>query len=198
MDLTGTIPIIIDDIKKYENFEMSRCSYFSIEVDAPSPAWNINLQDNNTIPFHLLSMQGIITNYDEKGGIFKTAAQIEALFNRIESADAHMVDINDIWLPNFLFGEQLQVGNLFRISEALFTLAYQFRNSNLTKIVFLEECTAKLSEISYSLEESISFGEWAEQQISQAKDFYFQNQDMALKYDDDRGKNLLEGFNGKA
>lgn len=48
----NTIPVLIDDIKDYPNFEMTRCTYFTIDSDMPSPDWVLEL-DNKKINFDI-------------------------------------------------------------------------------------------------------------------------------------------------
>ena len=54
-----TIPVIIDDVKKLENFSMSRCTYFSIQCDTPSPGWTLTIGNIST-SFLMMGMSGII------------------------------------------------------------------------------------------------------------------------------------------
>ncbi|MHC4359021.1 MAG: hypothetical protein ACYSTQ_09520 [Planctomycetota bacterium] len=71
----STIPIIIDDIKRYDKFRMSRCTFFSIAYDLPSPDWVLELEDSS-IPFFLLGLSGIIWKPMGKRKIFDACDSI--------------------------------------------------------------------------------------------------------------------------
>lgn len=87
--MMNSVPIIIDDIKEYEEFKMSRCSYFSIECDDLAEGWGLGLSNLN-IPFMMIGLQGIITTQINTSGLFDNASDIENLFNLIEDNDKNL------------------------------------------------------------------------------------------------------------
>jgi hypothetical protein len=96
-----SVPVLIDDSKNYPNFEMTRCTYFTIECDEPSPGWVLGLREKK-IAFHLISLSGIIFAPSLEKMTFDSQEEIEKTFTTIEDHPSLFIDINDVWLPNFL------------------------------------------------------------------------------------------------
>lgn len=101
-DNMRSIPIMVDDVKNYINFNMTRCSYFSIECDLPSSGWILELKKRD-IPFYLISLSGVIEGPVGDNYIFNSSELIEELFDIVEEIPELFIDVNDIWLPNLLF-----------------------------------------------------------------------------------------------
>ena len=179
-----SIPIMIDSIKKYKDFSMSRCTYFTVESDTPSPNWIINLE-HLRIPFYLLGISGIIWKPLGDQLTFKSPDLVDELFEAIERIPELYVDINDIWLPNFLFRPgSPKRGNVYRVAEKLFAEAYRYRQDQIQQKKFLLYCEEAIRLISFSGIETKSFHEWEMNQIAIAKNIYPKNKEFALKWRD--------------
>jgi hypothetical protein len=183
-----SIPVILDDIKKYEDFDMSRCSYFTIESDlatessTPSPNWTLMLQAMN-IPFYLIGLSGIIWKPLGEDHIFDSAEMIDDLFDIIESCMELYVDVNDIWLPNYLFhGLPHKRGYVYRITGQLFITAYRYRQEQISRDQFLEFCEEASSDIVFSEVETQAFSEWEKIQIRQAREIYPKKPESKLRH----------------
>lgn len=178
----STIPIMIDDIKKYKNFNMTRCTYFSIECDSPSPDWILELE-NREVPFYLFGLSGIIREPIGSKTEFDSPHFIDELFEAIEEIPELFVDINDIWLPNFLFeGSPDKRGDVYRVKERLFIEADRFREDKISPDRFLNICRELKAYLYYSETETKSFKEWANNQVLKAKEEYPKNPELALKW----------------
>lgn len=177
----GTIPVIVDDVKTYPDFEMTRCTYFTIESDTPSPDWILGL-GNLDIPFYLLGLSGIIWK-PVKGDFFDNPDLIEKLFNAIEEGPGLYIDVNDIWLPNYLFySSKSKRGDVYRIGEELFNKAYLYREDRISKEEFLMFCEKLEEELYFSEKEAYSFRRWGKDQIAMAKQIYPKNRELELKW----------------
>lgn len=66
----AAIPVKVDNIKRYGNFRMTRCTYLTIECDCPSPEWSLSFKDQN-FPFYLFGLSGHILK-PLKGELFDT------------------------------------------------------------------------------------------------------------------------------
>lgn len=184
--MIGSVPIIIDDIKEYEGFKMSRCCYFSIEFDDLGEDWVLGFS-NMAIPFMMIGLQGIISSPVGNYGSFNTASDIEYLFNLIEGNDNGLyVDVNDIWVPNSAFKDEeyFKIGSTYRMGYELFRLCYNFRNQRISKTEFLESSIEYTGQLDYSKIETESFRTWEKNQIEEARINYEENREMALEYID--------------
>ena len=177
-----SIPVMVDDVKEFKNFRMTRCTYFSIECDTPSAEWLMELKERK-VPFYLFGLSGIIREPIGSKTEFDTSQAIVELFETVEKISELFVDINDIWLPNFLFeNTSTERGSVYRIKERLFLEADRFRDDRISMDRFLKICEELRDHISYSDTETKSFREWARSQIEMAKKIFPKNPDLALKY----------------
>ena len=178
----STIPIMIDDIKQYKGFDMTRCTYFSIESDIPAGEWILRLKDLE-IPFYLIGLSGIITEPIGEKTEFDSPHLIDEIFKTIEESPELFVDINDIWLPNFMFKNAPHVrGSVFRTKEKLFAEAIRFREDKIPTEKFEKSCRELKDYLFYSKKETQVFKEWAIKQINIAKETYPKNPELALKW----------------
>lgn len=177
-----SIPVMVDDVKEFKNFRMTRCTYFSIECDTPSAEWLMELKDRE-VPFYLFGLSGIIREPIGAKTEFDSSQAIDELFEIIEKIPELFVDINDIWLPNFLFeNTPTERGTVYRIKERLFLEADSFRDDRISMDRFLKICEKLRDQISYSDTETKSFKGWASHQVEMAKNIFPKNPDLELKY----------------
>jgi len=177
---TRSVPLIIDDVRKNPDFPIVRCSFFTIENDMPSPDWRMTLS-NHRVSFHLLGLSGVIWK-PTKGTTFNHPARIDELFEIIERDPELHIGIIDIWFPDWLFGEHVKRGDVYRVSEDLFRMGYLFRRDRISKEEFLEFCHKFRDNIRISAKEAESFRKWSATQIESAKEAYPKNRDLALKW----------------
>jgi len=176
-----SVPLLIDDTKKYDTFQMARCTYFSIECDVPSPGWQLGI-GSEPIPFLMFGLSGIVFKPFGKDPIFPSPDSIDSLFNTIEENPSLFIDTNDIWLPNEIFPLSPKRGEVYRVDYDLFKAAYLFREDKISENKFLKICRELKGRVHYSPEESESFIGWAKRQIAEAKDRYPKKMESALKY----------------
>ncbi len=178
----GTIPIIIDDIKRYDKFHMSRCTFFSIAYDLPSPDWVLELEDSS-IPFFLLGLSGIIWKPMGKKKVFDSCDSISQLFDKIEEHPELYVDTNDIWLPNRSFKDlPHKRGFVYRVKVKLFTEALRYREDQISQKQFLASCSGLKGSVSFSKKETDSFRKWTTEQVEEARELYPKSKGLALKW----------------
>ncbi|HEX7320648.1 MAG TPA: hypothetical protein VF399_09895 [bacterium] len=184
----NSIPIIVDDIKNYADFEMTRCTYFIIESDIPSPGWILGL-GRFKFPFYLLGLSGIISIPLGVENRFNTSETIQSLFDEIESNTNLYVTVNDIWLPNSLFKRNYHKrGCVYRITTELFIKAYEYRYNRIHKEQFIENCRELRGRFTYSDDETSSFTSWAQGIVKKAKNIYPKNRELALRWQEEKSK----------
>ena len=183
MNIGETIPMIVDDVKTQNNFEMTRLNYFSIETVDYLEELTIKHGDLE-LPATVINLQGVITSTIKKTP-FLSWEEIDALFDSIDDTEALFVDTNDVWLPNILFSKKLKRGDLIRISPELFRLAIAYRSDSISYDDFISSSVDLSSDIMTSPEEEAAFREWSQHQIGFSKDTYHAKDDTyKLKYTD--------------
>lgn len=181
----GNIPIIIDDIKDEGDFKMSRCTYFSVATTLLSLDQSSDILDEK-IPYLIVGVTGVIFQPSGKSPFFDCPQKITDFFDAVEEKSDFYVDINDIWVPNFVFRKKFSKrGRVFRISPVLFRSAFQFQNEQITEKEFLDFCKKVNLQAVFSPGETKAFSVWGEQQIKGARDHYRTNKELWLKHKND-------------
>ena len=187
------IPVLLDDIKRLDDFSMARFSFFTIEAASAVDDW-VALLRVRRIPFLLLGVSAVLHRPDLEVTHFTAPEQIDQLFDAIESVEGLVVETSHIWLPNFLFEERhdwvlsagrenpaTRRGAVWRISFGLFQRALQFQRETISPKRFVEECreltaAAKAPAI-HSPEETHAFLLWSQAQIEAARVNYAEQRD---------------------
>ena len=177
------VPVVVDSVKTYKYFPMVRCNYLSIECDSPTAGWVIGL-GGEELPFMMLGLVGIVTRpfASER---FNSIELIEDLFERIEDKADLLVDVDDIWLPMFLFDRtnlKPEAGHVYRIKSDAFALALAFREGRLDLDTFHDRCERLKRPLVLSEDEMGPFREWRELQVQNAIKQYPKNRKFELKY----------------
>jgi hypothetical protein len=168
-----SIPIVIDDTSSGKTVKMSRCTYFSIRCDTPSTNWALRLGDHS-IPFLMLGLSGVVYRPSPREELFDKPSKLEHLFNSIETQPDLYVDINDLWIPNMLFGANDQRrGHIYRIGKDLFIAAYRFTNNDIQNIEYLDICKKLSASARYSQLETIALKDWGLMHINEARNIYY-------------------------
>lgn len=179
------VPVIVDSVKTEPIFPMTRCNYLCVECDAAKPSWQIAIGDE-ALPFLMLRLVGVIQQ--PFGALhFDTAELIEDLFRRIEDEADLLVDIEDIWLPNFLFEShdyRPRPGYVYRVNNQLFAQAWEFRQGQQDRETFLSVCREVGEGVFFSEKETEAFAEWHKSQISSAIEQYPKNKRFELPWPD--------------
>lgn len=162
------IPIIIDDVKESPDFQMTRCSYFTVECDVPTA---IEVSVQRIFPVLLLGMSAVIIGPLDGQEQFSSLYSLTRLFEDIESQSDCYIDMNDLWLPNYLLPSNAGRGNVCRIPADLFTEALNFRKGKMDQDRFEGYCR-EYGVIKVSSEESSAFKDWSVTQIEDAKKIY--------------------------
>lgn len=135
------IPVMVDDVKNIEKMKFTRCTYFSIQCDTPSFNWFLET-NIGTLPFLLLGLSGII--YCPLGEAYKFTLpnQIEELFDLADKQEGLYIDINDIWLPNMAFPNEIaKRGAAYRVYIEIFKNALKFREHQISFKTLEEICS---------------------------------------------------------
>jgi hypothetical protein len=178
----STVPVIVDSVKRNEQFPIVRCSYLSVECETPSEDWALKI-GSRKMPFLMLGLDGIITGpFGAKR--FKNVDQIEDLFVAIEDVAGLLIDIDDIWLPLSLFERysRPREGNVYRLDGSLFALAFAFREGRIDTEFFLNNCRDMDHPLFFSRKETRVFRQWHTLQIQGASEQYPKNRSLALEY----------------
>ena len=176
-----TIPIIIDDIKKQKDFDITRCTYFSIQCDTPSADWSLTVQ-NIYVSFLMMGISGIIYRPADGSDKFDHPDKIEKIFDIIESNEGLYIDINDIWMPNgfFTIGEQKR-GSVYRLPLDVFSTALAFRENTACLKDLVKMCGRHPKGAIFQDDETWAFSTWSQMQIDEAKRFYRSNPQKKLQ-----------------
>ncbi len=180
---TIDVPLVVDAVKTHEHFPMVRCNYLYVECDSPKGGWELNL-GGEALPFLMLGLVGIVTS-PFGAERFNTVELIEDLFRRIEDEADLLVDIDDIWLPMFLFNNTNivpEIGHVYRIKSDVFTLALSFREGRLDLKAFISGCRQSKRPLFLSEDEMMSFSKWHDMQVQNAKEQYPKSRDLELPW----------------
>lgn len=180
-----TIPVFLDDVKKIEEFEMTRFNYFSIEADEPLEDWSIIL-GKLKIPVVISGLTAVICQPSKNKSFFETINDLDGLFDLFETKMGLMIDTPDIWIPNMILAslENLKQGDVFRIDQKLFHAALLFRAGRSNRSEFIDTCSGLKNRPEYSAIETHVFAEWNLSQIELARASYAKksSEDIFMKY----------------
>jgi hypothetical protein len=201
------IPVLIDDVKSLDGFNMTRCTFFTIDAEAAVDDW-VALLRGRGIPFLLMGLSALIHRPEVDVRRFSESDQIDSLFNRIEQSGGLVVESGHIWLPNEMFGmygketkhrspndPAVQRGAVWRISVGLFQMALQFEREVFSSEQYTEDCLAalkaELPALEYSADESDVFRSWSAAQIEAARIQYYRQREepgRVLQWRDEHGE----------
>ncbi len=171
------VPILVETLTR-PYFPMVRCNYISIECDDPSPGWQIGL-NNLFAPFLLLELVGIVQQ-PLGAARFTSYTLVNQLFEQVEKQASLIINFEDIWLPSFLFASPLHVGDVYRVSNELFSEAFRYRDGRRNQEQFEGRCK-ELAPIVISPEETRAFAGWIAEQISGAQNSAPKDPDLQLR-----------------
>jgi hypothetical protein len=176
MSAIPAVPVQVDSVVRGGG--VVRCTYFCIDCQLPQPGWSIGL-GNQSFPMFLLGVSGILLG-PVSGERFTSPVQIEQLFDVIETVPGFSVEVNDIWIPSWIFRDRPPArGNILRIGTEMFRFAYQQREGWSADNPMWKEFHENWS---VSVEEAEVFQEWERWTISVAKERYHENRDRALPW----------------
>ncbi len=193
------VPIVIDSVKlaprnvtAARDFRedsdlrfITRCNYLSVECDSPKPGWSVGI-GGVEMPFLMLGLIGVVHRPFE-GERFDTPDKIEKLFFLVEQQAGLLININDVWLPNFLFsrgGATQSKGLVYRVHWDIFSTAFLFREGRLGQGTFLDRCHSlnHHEAVTISEKETKAFSLWHKEQVSNAVRQYPKNKGLVLPY----------------
>jgi hypothetical protein len=172
----ASVPVIIDDVKRLDGFEMTRCIYFQIECEDTLDEWTLRVGNTET-PFLMLGLSGIITQPLSGSGVFGGPQEIEELFAFIENFqrpgwdEPHMyVEIADVWLPNHILERDRIVsrGDVYRVRYEFFQSAFAFTVGRLRERAFIRRALDARNEVVFAENETYIFGDWVKREISRS------------------------------
>lgn len=193
-----SVPITVDDVKRRNNFNSARCTYFTVESEAPSPDWVLGFAGQG-IPLIVTGLSGIIWRPSLDELLFRTSEQIESLFDLIEQDQRLYVGTADVWIPNAVLehvsrGEHAEPerGLTFRVGYRFFIAAMNFRLDRLAQGEF-EHLAGELRDTAtFDLEENAAFSRWRQDQVELARRAYPKNGDLALTWTEGPGSSGTE------
>ena len=182
-----TIPVLIDDVKQLDEFNMTRCNFFTINPIACVEDW-VTILRSKAVPFLLFGISAVLYRPTKQTAQFLSTKSIDRLFHKIEEIDGLVVESEHIWLPNSLFklnhqsfspkAEQpyFQRGAVWRVNPTLFQLALLFQKELIDTMAFSDHCRIigerDQALVEYSEEETDAFHTWSTEQINAAKENY--------------------------
>jgi len=207
LDAAAGIPVIVDDVKSFADFHMTRCTFYGIEASAAVHDWVADLRVRS-VPFVLFGLSAALHRPGAGQERFSAAEQVDGLFDAIEDTEGLLVETEHVWIPNDLFtdagsgsaatpgsgalagsGKAVDAparGDVFRVHRELFRRALQFQRGVTGAGRFAEECRTLASSYGRLVESSPAetqvFREWSAAQLRQARDNY-----QRQKADPDRG-----------
>jgi len=202
------IPVIVDDRpKRLGAFQMTRCTFFTIEATEAVDDWVAQLRVDN-VPFLLLGLFAVVHRPDLEAARFTSPQQISSLFDKIEDTEGLVVESAAIWLPNLLVEEAAgerpprgddddvtKRGDVFRVDFGLFQESLRFLNNVLSAERFTEQCMELRRRgplVEWSPEEAETFQRWSHEHILEAKDNYERQranpEQVVLEYRDEDGE----------
>lgn len=169
----NTIPLIVDDIKNYENIQFTRCIYLTIESDVPLPNWRLHYK-NEILPFFMLGLKGIIYRPLTPLGsverdIFRSSKDFEELYTGIEADEDFYIGMDEIWIPNSIFRNTQRRGELYRIDSGLFHDCYKYTQGLITYNQLTEITERKEDRITISETETYAFSAWRKSVIGEVR-----------------------------
>lgn len=186
-----TLPVIIDDVKDQADFRMSRCTYFSIASNVPSQ--EVALDRGMNLPSIMVGFTSVICRPSNRSALFDKPGKISGLFERAEKNEGVYVDINDLWLPNFLFDEENRKrSSVYRIGIELFQLAFNYQNEVISNEDFITICKRAGFRADFSPIETDAFAKWSGAQIKHARKYYRQNPEKWLKTPETLRKEMMK------
>lgn len=189
------IPVLVDDVKRLEGFEMARCTYFTVEAAAAVDDWVAGLRARGS-PFLILGISPVLHRPDLEEARFQSAEQVDRLFSAIEEVEGLLVETAHIWLPNFLLpGGSRERGEILRVAFGLFQKALLFQQELIGPERFLEECRELLESEYAAVEpspgETAAFRDWSAAQLDEARRHYAEQradpERGVLEWRDERG-----------
>ncbi len=171
------VPVVVDSIKRRDDFRMVRCNYLTVQCDAPSPDWQLSLRGEPS-SFLMLGLVGIIRQ-PFGGNSFDSPDSIETTLDRFEERPELFIDVDDLWIPEFVLRQaetDFALGDVFRIGDDLFSAAFRYREGQLEQDDLLETCEQHLAQAEYSRIESAAFRAWHWQQVEAARRHYHENE----------------------
>jgi len=170
---TPNIPVVIDDIKRLEKFQFTRCTYYSIEHRSSFKPWTVQHQDGTELPVILLEQSGIIIQPSENRAYFDSVDAFDSLYERIENESGQFIDVNEIWFPNRLFHDEgFSRGSVYRVGVELFKMSHDFQQELLTLDEFMSLSSDMGQQLEFAPSETAALAEWNQQQIKVISEAY--------------------------
>lgn len=171
--MEASIPVIIDDVKKYPHFNMSRASYFVVTSFEPMVEWNV--YSGRSLPISIVGIEGIIHEPLGRYRYFRNADLIDELYRTLEIENRTIIDVNDLWIPNEILPADVQGQQVYRVGLSYFFEALSYRNGGRSTEHFIEISLQFHKTIRYSEDETNAFAEWQKRQINGARENYYQS-----------------------
>jgi hypothetical protein len=174
-----TVPLQIDAGSNKD--PLIRGTYFCVDCQVPQPNWLLRL-DGANIPIFLIGISGIILS-PIGGGTFTQPRQIDELFEFIENMPGFSVEVNDIWIPTFVFRNEVpNRGDICRMDLPLFQWAFAQRVAWNPEHPNWREYSQMWHP---SPEESSVFRAWEERTRAAAQEQYPKDKELALRWRND-------------
>jgi hypothetical protein len=161
-----TVPLIVDAVRNFDELEMVRCLYFSIETDLPHPDWHLSL-GKFQIPVILVGISAIIVSDSSTGNVFSSKKRVDDFFRTIEEDLGLTVSTNDIWFPKSHMSEDPKPNSLFRVGLPLFLEAYKKRTTETPWEP--EIAVSEKPLIIFKRKETEAFLNWTREQVEIVK-----------------------------
>jgi hypothetical protein len=178
-----TVPIVVDSRKDHGSFQMTRCSYLSIQSTKPLRDWDLHIRGTH-LPILLLNLEAVVYQPLSPHAIthFSSPDHFEGLWTAVEDAGLEVV-IEELWLPNFAFRHiDPEPGHVYRILDKLFAEAAALRDgrSDFETLASLIERTE--DGVVFSEEETYSLAGWWRRHHDAAIEAFPKNDNLQLRW----------------
>jgi len=173
-----SVPVIVDDVKRSDGLDLTRCIYFQIESEDSLAPWTLGL-NGVRLPFLMLGLAGIILAPIGGATEFGSPQEFDDLLSFVENRELRAgeaglsVEVADLWLPNWILEQRREGivrGDVLRIGHELFRLAFSFRSGRTGWEEFQRNAHNLTSPVEFSERESRVFRTWAKIEISRASE----------------------------
>jgi hypothetical protein len=181
------VPVIIDAVKGSGQNALVRSVYLTIEFAGPSSDWSLHL-GKTVAPFIMLGLSGII-HKPLSGKIFNSLKRITDLVETIETNTDLFIDTNGVWLPKNIFTETPGSSDVWRVPFKSFRHGLMYSEGSMDEDTFFTSLSDNGEFMAqHSKKETEAFDLWERSVIEDAKQSYYKNQDMALKWKKPEGE----------
>lgn len=185
-----TIPIQIDSIKNWEEFERTRCIYYRVELEDGyvfrRTRYLLSAQAFFAAGVSWAALAGPMVKEGEDNDLFLSPQAIGDTINSLHANNKLSLDLGYIWVPNNMFQkaaphEPIREGDVYRMSLPYFRYCYRFSMGKIPDEDWLNPKKKFRDAIHPSPMETAAFRTWRQAQIETSRRRYHQKEYARLR-----------------